>query len=494
LRGRELPGGIHFAAGIGSFAIVSGRHGGMRFLDLWRWDGRVGRKTYAVVGAAGFAIKSIVDRALGVYVLGYPQGLFLSYWAPLGTAARLGHLSQSESKYLLAMVLLALPFIWVGVAMTVKRLRDAGEPAWLAILFFIPILNLLFFVALCFWRPREPETKEEAAPWPHVRSLDRIIPRSQLGSALLSIALSSAIGLVFTLLGTAVIGAYGWSLFVALPFCLGLFAVLLHSYHGPRDYGTCMSVALLPVGIVGLLLILMVVEGLICVLMAAPLALVLAWLGGSLGYYIEGNYWGAKTGSAMLSVVLLVMPAAFGFEHTVALEPPTFVVRTSIDVQARPEEVWQQVVAFAEILPPTEMLFRAGIAYPIRAEIRGRGAGAVRHCIFSTGAFVEPIEVWDEPRLLKFGVTASPAPLNELTPYGHIEPRHLHGYFVSEEGQFLLTSLPRGGTRLEGTTRYRNAMWPAAYWHIWSDYIIHRIHLRVLNHIKEAAEQSRAGL
>ncbi len=118
----------------------------------------------------------------------------------------------------------------------------------------------------------------------------------------------------------------------------------------------------------------------------------------------------------------------------------------------------------------------------------------MRHCIFSTGAFVEPIEVWDEPRLLKFGVTASPAPLNELTPYGHIEPRHLHGYFVSEEGQFLLTSLPRGGTRLEGTTRYRNAMWPAAYWHIWSDYIIHRIHLRVLNHIKEAAEQSRAGL
>jgi hypothetical protein len=31
-------------------------------------------------------------------------------------------------------------------------------------------------------------------------------------------------------------------------------------------------------------------------------------------------------------------------------------------------------------------------------------------------------------------------------------------------------------------------MWPAVYWHIWSDYIIHRIHLRVLNHIKQAAE------
>jgi hypothetical protein len=139
------------------------------------------------------------------------------------------------------------------------------------------------------------------------------------------------------------------------------------------------------------------------------------------------------------------------------------------------------------------MLFRAGIAYPIRAEITGRGPGAMRRCIFSTGAFLEPIEVWDEPRLLKFGVTASPAPLNEMTPYGHIEPRHVDGYFVSEEGQFLLTVLPNGGTRLEGTTRYRNAIWPAAYWHIWSDYIIHRIHLRVLHHIKEAAEHSRTS-
>src|SRR2546430_5741809 len=36
--------------------------------------------------------------------------------------------------------------------------------------------------------------------------------------------------------------------------------------------------------------------------------------------------------------------------------------------------------------------------------------------VFSTGPFVEPIEVWDEPRLLKFGVTANPAPLDELTP------------------------------------------------------------------------------
>jgi hypothetical protein len=163
-------------------------------------------------------------------------------------------------------------------------------------------------------------------------------------------------------------------------------------------------------------------------------------------------------------------------------------VKTAIEVNAAPEAVWGKVVAFTEIAPPKEMLFRAGIAYPIRAEITGQGPGAVRNCIFSTGPFVEPIEVWDEPRLLRFSVAANPAPMQEWTPYAHIEPPHLHGYFVSEKGQFLLTPLAGGRTRLEGTTWYRHTMWPAAYWHLWSDYIIHRIHLRVLEHIRTETE------
>jgi hypothetical protein len=36
-----------------------------------------------------------------------------------------------------------------------------------------------------------------------------------------------AIGSMFTVLGTEVLRSYGWGLFVALPFCLGLFSVLL---------------------------------------------------------------------------------------------------------------------------------------------------------------------------------------------------------------------------------------------------------------------------
>ncbi len=459
----------------------------IRIWDLWRWGGKVGRAEYAAVGIIGVFLKHNLDRLIAASFLGSTPGFF-NYLAPLGKAARLNHLSNTEIKFLATLLLFSIPFVWVGVAMTVKRLRDAGQPVWLVGLFFVPVINVLFFLALCALPHREQLPEFEGAPWPGPHGLDRFIPHSAFGSAVMAIFITAALGLGFVALGTLVIGAYGWGLFVSLPFCLGMFSVLLYSYHEPREWSSCMGVALLPVGLVGAALILVAMEGVICVLMAAPFALGLAALGGALGYTIQARHWRPKPAPAALSLVILLVPASFGIEHAAALRPPVFEVRTAIEVNAPPEKVWNQVVAFAEIPPPKELLFRAGIAYPIRAEISGHGVGAVRHCVFSTGPFVEPIDVWDEPRLLRFGVTANPAPMNELTPYGHIDAPHLHGYFVSEKGQFQLTALPGGRTRLEGTTWYQHTMWPAAYWHLWSDYIIHNIHFRVLEHIRTEAE------
>ena len=170
------------------------------------------------------------------------------------------------------------------------------------------------------------------------------------------------------------------------------------------------------------------------------------------------------------------------------LEAPLFAVRTSVEVDASPEKVWRHVVSFPELPAPTEWFFRAGVAYPMRAEIIGQGSGATRHCVFSTGTFVEPIQVWDEPRLLRFAVTDNPSPMQESTPYSTIHPPHLSGFLLSRQGQFLLIPLPGGRTRLEGTTWYAHNMWPAGYWRVWADLLIHRIHLRVLNHIKVLAE------
>jgi uncharacterized membrane protein YhaH (DUF805 family) len=460
----------------------------MRFAELWRWQGRVGQKTYATVGLAAFVLKFCLDNFVA-YVIFHRAWFLWSYWIPLGPSARLTALGTNDRAFVAVLLALAIPFIWLGVTLTVQRLRDAGQPVWLVGLFFVPVINVLFLALLCTLGTHPAEARREASPWPETRALDGWIPRSALGAGLQSIAVTALIGLVFVALSTTALKSYGWGLFVALPFCMGLFSVLLYSYHQPRSYTSCIAVSLVPLGILGVVLLAVALEGFICILMAAPFALGLAAMGGMLGYAIQATHWLNKGTPVVMSIVLLFTPGVLGVERLAKPVAETFVVRTAIEVNAAPEKVWNQVVAFAEIPPPKELLFRAGIAYPIRAEISGHGVGAVRHCVFSTGPFVEPIEVWDEPRLLQFGVTANPAPLEELTPYGHIDAPHLHGYFVSEKGQFLLTALPGGKTRLEGTTWYQHTMWPVAYWHLWSDYIIHRIHLRVLEHIKTEVEK-----
>src|SRR5205814_2217938 len=57
-----------------------------------------------------------------------------------------------------------------------------------------------------------------------------------------------------------------------------------------------------------------------------------------------------------------------------------------------------------------------------------------------------------------------------------------HGVSFSE------LPLPGGRTRLTGTTWYRHEISPSWYWRPWSDAIIHRIHARVLAHVKALSE------
>ena len=93
------------------------------FLDLFRWDGRISRKTYALVGLTAFAFKYPIDYFIATRFR-HAVGLF-NYWVPLGKVARLTYLSEAEYRFLAAMLLVAMPFIWVGLALTVRRLRDA---------------------------------------------------------------------------------------------------------------------------------------------------------------------------------------------------------------------------------------------------------------------------------------------------------------------------------------------------------------------------------
>jgi uncharacterized membrane protein YhaH (DUF805 family) len=457
-----------------------------RIADLFRPDGTVGRLPYLLVGVIGFIFKFSVDHTVADLVFHRPWKLFY-YWSPLAQVVGLRELMKSpaDAAFLLTLAGLALPFIWIGSVMTLRRLRDADWPGWLVIFFFLPFVNLLFLALLCVV-PSKAEPRTDAQP--EINILDAIIPKSAWGSALAACFLTAILGLLCAWVASFVVEMYGWGLFVAVPFALGLTATLLYGYHEPRSMRSCLTVSVLAPLVLGGLLLLIAFEGLICVLMALPLALPLSLIGGAIGYQIQLRRWSALQSPALLSLVFLFVPGMIGLESAQHEPPQLFEVQTAIEINAPPKRVWRQVIAFSEIASPPDWIFRAGIAYPQRATIFGSGPGAVRHCVFSTGSFVEPITIWDEPRLLQFSVTHNPPPMHELSPYGRLSPPHLDGFLVSRQGQFRLEPLPGSRTRLEGTTWYHHGLWPAAYWRVWSDFLIHRIHRRVLEHIQREAE------
>lgn len=163
-------------------------------------------------------------------------------------------------------------------------------------------------------------------------------------------------------------------------------------------------------------------------------------------------------------------------------------VTTFVDIDLPPQRVWPFVIQFPELPPPRAWPFRVGIAYPTRATIEGAGIGAIRRCTFSTGSFVEPITAWDAPTRLAFDVTEQPPPMVETSPYEHLDAPHLLDGLITHRGEFVLTTLAGGRTRLEGSTWYEIRMAPQLYWGFWSDLIIREIHLSVLEHIKRVSE------
>ena len=449
-----------------------------RWLNLWfTFDQTVGRRAYLVSGLGLAAVKYAGD----VLIVWRDTGRL---WHPLAYLSPVSSLASSklvEGAGFVVLALWALPFLWIGVSMSMRRALDAGHSAWLALLFFVPGINYLFMVAMCALPTSDEPLLIEEVPRAHEHRLPK---------ALLAIAAGVVIGLAMLVFSVFGAGSYGISLFLGTPFLIGAITAFLFNRRYPASAAETHQVVFMTLGCLGGVILLTAAEGAFCLLMAAPLAAAIGMMGASMGRYIALRDRGALA-NAMLGVVLLPLTATLD-----ASRPPTPLreVRSSVVIDASPEIVWRNVIAFPPLPAPTEFVFRAGISYPMRAEIRGEGVGAVRYCVFSTGPFVEPITRWEPGRRLSFDVSAQPRPLHEWSPYANVAPPHLDGYFRSRRGEFRLVPLPNGRTRLEGSTWYEMRLEPAAYWMLFGDAFISRIHRRVLEHIAVNAEAAaRAG-
>ncbi len=148
---------------------------GINVSELLSWHGTIGRGRYLFTGVLLFAVKHLLDRLVAMKVFGLSWSLF-NYWV-FGESSKIDETPYGRLKFYGTLVALAIPFIWVGVVLTLRRLRDAGLPLWLVALFFLPFINLLFFLLLSIMPSREGS---ERVPRTFYGSLRHFLARTLL--------------------------------------------------------------------------------------------------------------------------------------------------------------------------------------------------------------------------------------------------------------------------------------------------------------------------
>lgn len=436
-------------------------------------EGRVSRRAYATTGVTLMALKYTLEALAIRYVTG-ATWTPLDYLSPL-FSQRAEVLGGASHALLFALALWTLPFVWIGAGMTLRRALDAGWSPWTALVFFVPGVNYLLMIALALVPSRAPRTLAQPSRRP---------PPQEQPYALLTVVGTALPAVGFVAFGTLIARNYGPALFLGVPFALGTLSSFLHNRRGLRSTGSTLAVVALSLTLATATLLLFALEGLVCIAMVLPLALPCAFAGAVLGRTLAGL---RPQSEREISALGLALPLLLVADRVLA-RPLEREVLTCVEIDAPPERVWPNVIGFAELPPPGHWLFTTGVAYPLRARIAGEGVGAVRRCEFSTGAFVEPITAWEPPTRLAFDVDEQPLPMEEWSFYARVRPPHLERSFRSLRGEFRLVELPGSRTRLEGRTWYALELEPVGYWSWLADAIVHRIHRRVLAHVKELSE------
>ena len=367
-----------------------------------------------------------------------------------------------------------LVIAWALALLCFRRARRSRGGYSLAALAIVPGLQMLA-ISLLAVLPIWPE-EEEPEP--------RDFPGRKARHVLQGILAGAGI-IVFAVLVSAVtFGAYGWGLFVFTPFVVGVTTAYVINRRVDVGLGETLALVMGAAALGTLALLMLALEGLWCILLAAPLGALAAAFGAVLGH--AATIPGRKRGRPYLCVALL--PAVFAFE---AAMPPAAIFTSvqSIDIAAPPAAVWRALTSDKPIALPPGLVGRAGLAYPTGARIRSAGAGGERIGFFSTGRARERITHWAPERQLAFVVIDQPPAMEEMSPYRRVHAPHVEGYFETGETSFDLEPNAGGGTRLTIRASHLLRIDPVLYWEPVARWAIRRNTARVLADIKAKAER-----
>jgi hypothetical protein len=437
------------------------------------FKGGVAPLTYALCASA-LLLSQNVAVALAYRAAGWDPDFDAGFWLlPLRRLAFMPELASWAAALAFAF---SLALTWALALLSFRRATRSGMGYFLAALSVVPGIQIAA-VALLALMPFRP-----AGAAPEVQA-------GAKASHILQGVLAGMSIIVFAVLVSAVtFGAYGWGLFVMTPFLTGLTTAYLANRGTALAPGRTLPLVMAAAALGTLALVMLALEGLACILLAAPLGAAAAAAGGAAGR--AAALAGHRRGKPLISFALL--PAVFALE---AALPPAVPIATreAIDISAPPASVWRALTSSAPIASPPGLVARAGLAYPVGSRLTGGGVGAERLGRFSTGTARERVTDWVPEHRLGFALLSQPPMMTEMSPYRRVHAPHLIGYFVTTGMRFDLEALAGGGTRLTARAAHILRIDPVLYWEPMARWAIRENVLRVLRDIKAKAEAPQAG-
>ena|SRR5436305_6864504 len=276
-----------------------------------------------------------------------------------------------------------------------------------------------------------------------------------------------------------------------MPFALGCITMYFAEFRQQQPVSIWILLPWLPVAAALVAISLFLLEGLICIVMFAPLALVLSTLGG-----IFGGFAGRVVRSRRARSITVACIAVLPF-FTAAWEKPVFYqvesrrVENVIEIQSPPSVVWQNIERVRAIRKdelPSSWTRHLGFPDPVEATLSHEGVGGVRNASFTGGLlFIETVDVWEPGQRLAFSIAAQTDKIPAPTLDKHV--RVGGEYFDVLRGEYRLEPLGPGVTRLHLSSQQRVSTDFNWYAHLWTDAVMSDLQRRILSVIKTRCEK-----
>jgi hypothetical protein len=314
-------------------------------------------------------------------------------------------------------------------------------------------------------------------------------PRSQYVSYLVAFIAAVGYGFLSRFVFGEIGGILSLSFFVLTPMALGFLTVALGPEPHEWSHECCAPVA--PCSVWVILTALLRLEYGFCVLLAWPLFLALAGIGGTMAASLWGRFGGIR--SRMMSVVPILALIPYLVAPVEAMFPAQEAVRrvhTQIDIAASPEVVWRNITSLRPIGPDEQrfaFFHLVGLPRPIEARMACEQIDCIRRGQWEDGlafnGIITDIEqgkrYWVRLEADTSLVTSSIAPLAGVggKTFGMVDD----GY--------ELEPLDNGSVRLHLSSTYRIRSGINAYAGLWLDVLMRDIQRYILAVEKARCEQ-----